>query len=372
MDSSPIYVTQPTLPDRELFFESVSRIWASKYLTNNGAYHQQFEEKLGDFLGVKYVSLFNNGTQGLLTALQALNIRGEVITTPYSFVATANSIIWNQSTPVFCDVDPINGNIEVSKIEALITDKTTAILPVHVYGHPVDVKAIELIANKHNLKVIYDAAHAFGVEIEGESVLNYGDLSILSFHATKVFNTIEGGAVISHTAVMKERVDQLKNFGITDEVTVKSAGANGKMNEVIAAYGLLQLEVIRENIGKRRLIALFYSNTLKCIRGIRLLAEGCGVNYNFAYYPIFIDEIVLGKSRDEVYEKLKEFNIFTRRYFYPLISNFEIYTGLFTAAKVNLPVANELAKQVLCLPMYSDMKTTDLKRIVEALKKIVD
>jgi len=368
----PIYVTQPSLPDKELFFDSISKIWSNKFLTNNGDFHQQFEKRLAAYLGVKYISVFNNGTQGLLTALQALDIRGEVVTTPYSFVATANSIIWNQCQPVFCDVDPIFGNIDALKLESLITDKTTAIMPVHVYGNPADVLQIEEIANKHNLKVIYDAAHAFGVKVNGNSVLNFGDLSVLSFHATKVFNTIEGGAIVSHSAEMKERIDQLKNFGITDEVTVESPGVNGKMNEVIAAYGLLQLDAIDLMIKRRSNVAKIYDEFLSTVDGVRVLKQDNNVNYNFAYYPIFIDERIVGKSRDEVYEELKTYQVFTRRYFYPLISNFDIYSSLPTASITNLTVANELADQVLCLPMYSDMTSSDINRVLKAFKKIID
>lgn len=365
-----IFVTQPSLPNLDDYTLLLKQIWDSKIITNNGAFHQQFEHDLAKHLGVKYVSVFNNGTIALLTALQALEIKGEVITTPYSFIATANSLVWNNLTPVFCDVNPINGNLDANKIEPLITPNTSAILPVHVYGNPVDVKHIEQIANKHHLKVIYDAAHAFGVEINNNSVLNYGDLSILSFHATKAFNSVEGGAIISHTPKMKQKIDQLKNFGITSDVTVVSPGINGKMNELIAAYGILQLKEIEKQIEKRKKVADYYTKKLKNIKGIRILTELPFVKQNYSYYPIFIDNSIFPITRDELHYKLREHNIYTRRYFYPLISNFPIYQHIFSSSHDNLPKANILSNQVLCLPIYSDLNFSIIDYIVDFINSI--
>lgn len=362
MNIEKIFVTQPSLPPLEDFVDSLKVIWESKELTNNGPFHQEFEKQLAIYLGVKYISVFSNGTLALMTALQALNIKGEVITTPYTFVATPNSLIWNNITPVFCDIDPIYGNIDADKIEALITPGTTAIMPVHVYGNPCDVEKIENIAKKHNLKVVYDAAHAFGVKKNEDSILNFGDLSILSFHATKTFNTIEGGAIISHDAETKTRIDNLKNFGIVDEVTVVEPGINAKMNELQCAFGLLQLKEIEANISKRKQITLHYRRLLKEVKGIRFLDDVSDVKHNYSYFPIFIDEYY-PISRDDLYEKLKENNIYARRYFYPLVSTFKPYNTYRSSDLGNLHYALKLSDQVLCLPIFSDLKEDKVKFI---------
>lgn len=356
----PILVTQPSLPNLDEFHASLKEIWNSKWITNNGTFHQQFEIELAKHLGVKYISIFNNGTIALLTALQALEIKGEVITTPYSFVATANSIMWNNLTPVFCDVDPIYGNLDAAKIENLITPDTTAIMPVHVYGTPCDVVAIQQIADKHQLKVIYDAAHAFGVEINNNSILNYGDLSVLSFHATKAFNTVEGGAIISHDAATKEKIDQLKNFGITGETTVVAPGINGKVNELTAAYGLLQLKTIDNDIDKCKTITAYYKKQLAGIEGLQCMPDVKNTKLNYSYFPIFIDEAKFGMNRDELYQKLKENNIFGRRYFYPLITDFPTYQFFDSEALSN---AKEIANQVICLPIYATLTQDEVNYI---------
>ncbi len=361
-----IYVTQPSLPPLSEFVESLQKIWDSKVLTNGGAFHQELERALCDYLGVKYISLFNNGTIALLTALQALNIKGEVITTPYSFVATTHSLLWNGLTPVFVDIDPETLNLDPKKIEAAITEKTTAIMPVHCYGRPCDVDAIGKLARDRGLKVIYDAAHAFGVRIGDESLLNFGDLSVLSFHATKVFNTFEGGAIVCDTLEMKQRIDHLKNFGFTDEVTVVEAGINGKMSEVNAALGLLQLKNMDQVLANRQLVANSYRDALSGIQGIRLPTLDNEVTSNNSYYPIFIKE-GFAVSRDGLYEKLKAQNIFSRRYFYPLISEFPMYKNLPSAARENLRIATDISSQVLCLPIYPSLTTLDQKKIIDAI-----
>lgn len=359
-----IYVTRPSLPDLSEFTKYLEEIWERKWLTNNGVFHQELEKKLADYLGVPYLSLFSNGTLALMTAMQALGIKGEVITTPFSFVATTHAMLWNNISPVFCDVDPVFGNIDPSKIEALISDKTSAIVPVHVYGNPVEVEQIQEIADKHGLKVIYDAAHAFGVTKNGGSILNYGDLSILSFHATKVFNTIEGGAIVCQDEQTKLKIDQLKNFGFVNETTVVEAGINAKMNELQAAFGLLQLESIAIEIGKRKKVAEAYRDLLKGVRGIRLFEDIPGVEHNYSYFTIFVDQDY-PLTRDELYEKLKMQNIFGRRYFYPLISDFSMYKDLPSNNVNNLKEAIKIAEQVICLPMYSDL--IDVQRITDVI-----
>lgn len=363
-----ITVTSPLLPNLKEFEKLLEDIWQRKWLTNNGYYHQELEKALAEYLGVKYLSLFTNGTLPLITALQAMHITGEVITTPYSFVATTHSIWWNDIKPVFVDVEEETGNIDPEKIEAAITPKTTAIMPVHVYGTPCNTKRIQEIADKYGLKVIYDAAHAFGVNVDGKSILEEGDISTLSFHATKVYNTIEGGALICHDEATKKRIDYLKNFGFADEVTVVAPGINSKMDEVRAAYGLLNLKQVDLAIEKRTHVADLYKQELKKIEGIRFLKDVKGVRHNYSYFPIFIDKEKYGISRDELYTKLKEKNILARRYFYPLISNFATYKGLESAKEENLPVANKLADQVLCLPMYADLQYADIQRIIEYIK----
>lgn len=363
-----ITVTQPCLPPLEEFIPYLQKIWDNKWLTNNGPLHQQLETELASYLGVNYISLFSNGTLALITALQALNIHdGEVITTPFSFVATTHSLWWNKITPVFVDIEPEYFNLDPAKIEAAITPLTTAIMPVHVYGNPCRMDEIKEIADRHGLKVIYDAAHAFGVKKDGVSVLNYGDLSILSFHATKVFSTIEGGAIICHTEEMKHHIDNLKNFGFRGELVVEEPGINAKLNEVQAAYGLLQLKYIDGFFVKRKAITELYRELLKDIKGIRFLRDMKGVTHGYSYFPILIEADAFGKSRDEVYELLKLNNIFTRRYFYPLISTFEPYKDLPSAAYENLTVATQAAEQVLCLPIYVELRQEEVKAIVKVI-----
>lgn len=362
-----ILVTQPILPPLDEFVESLEDIWKSKWLTNNGKYHQAFEKALAEYLGVKYVSLFTNGTLALISALQVLRITGEVITTPYSFVATTHALHWNGIKPVFADIDPVTLNLDPQKIEAAITPNTTAIMPVHVYGNPCDVEAIKEIADVYGLKVIYDAAHAFNVNINGNSVLNFGDMSILSFHATKVFNTIEGGAIICNDEATKKRIDYLKNFGFAGETKVIAPGINAKMNELQAAYGLLQLRHIDEAIERRKNISNLYRSRLKDVEGISFLSDMENVKHNYAYFPIFVDNNEYGNSRDALYEELKKHKIFGRRYFYPLISQFPTYSGLPSARAVNLPIAEYVTKRVICLPIYPDLSIDEVMNICEII-----
>lgn len=359
-----ITVTSPLLPDLKEFEKMLEDIWQRKWLTNNGHYHQEFEKAISNYLGVPYLSLFTNGTLPLITALQAMRITGEVITTPYSFVATTHSLWWNNIKPVFVDVDEETGNIDPEKIEAAITPKTTAIMPVHVYGTPCNITRIQEIADIYGLKIIYDAAHAFGVSINGKSILEAGDMSTLSFHATKVFNTVEGGALICRDEATKRRIDYLKNFGFADEVTVVAPGINSKMDELRAAYGLLNLKQVDNAIEKRKHIANLYRDSLKNINGIRFLSDIEGVRHNYSYFPIFISEKEYGITRDDLYNKLKQNNILARRYFYPLISNFPVYRGLESSKPSNLPIATKLANQVLCLPIYADLSDEDVERII--------
>lgn len=366
--NKPIYVTQPALPPLEEFTELLKQIWDNKILTNNGPFHQRFEKELAEYLGVKYISVFSNGTLALMTALQALRITGEVITTPFSFVATTHSLWWNNIKPVFADIDPYTFNLDPEKVEAAITPLTTAIMPVHVYGNPCNLEALQKIADTYGLKLIYDAAHAFGVKVNGNSVLNFGDLSILSFHATKVFNTIEGGAIICQDEKTKKRIDFLKNFGFADEVTVIEPGINAKMNEVQAAYGLLQLKKVDECIIKRKTIADTYREQLKLVDGVTCFEDIKDVRHAYSYFPILVDKEEFGKTRDELYDALKTNNIFGRRYFYPLISQFPTYRGLQSAKPDNLPVATKVAEQVICLPIYPDLDLTEVKRIAAIIK----
>jgi dTDP-4-amino-4,6-dideoxygalactose transaminase len=364
----PVFVTQPSLPPLEEFTGLLKQIWETKILTNNGPFHQQFEQELADYLGVKHLSLFSNGTLALITALQALRITGEVITTPYSFVATTHSLWWNNIKPVFADIEPGYFNLDPEKVEAAITPQTTAIMPVHVYGNPCKMERFQQIADTYGLKLIYDAAHAFGVKINGNSVLNYGDLSILSFHATKVFNTIEGGAIICPDEKTKKRIDYLKNFGFADETTVIEPGINAKMNELQSAFGLLQLKYVDEYIAKRRKIATNYREQLKGINGISYLEDMVGVHHAYSYFPILVEKEYYGHTRDELYEKLKNHNIFGRRYFYPLISQFPTYRGLPSSKPENLPIATNVAKQVICLPLYPSLEMKEVKTIIDIIK----
>ncbi len=364
-----ITVTSPLLPDLEEFHDMLREIWASKWITNNGSFHKQLEKELAAYLKVPYISLFTNGTLPLITALQALRITGEVITTPYSFVATTHSLWWNGIKPVFVDVDPATCNLDPSKIEAAITPKTTAIMPVHCYGKPCDTKAIQEIADKYGLKVIYDAAHAFGVEVNGESVLNAGDMSTLSFHATKVYNTIEGGAMVMQDEVTKKRIDYLKNFGFANETTVVAPGINSKMDEMRSAYGLLNLRQVDAAIAARQKVANAYREALRDVDGISFFNDMPGVRHNYSYFPIFIDAERFGKTRDALYQEMKEANVLGRRYFYPLISEFSTYKGLPSATRENLPVAYRLADTVLCLPMHHDLSDADIERVLKFFRK---
>lgn len=358
-----IYVTQPHLAPLEEFIPYLQQIWDSKVLTNGGPFHQQFEAALCKYLGVRHLALFTNGTLALLTALQALRVTGEVITTPYSFVATAHSLVWNGIKPVFVDVDPGTLNLDPAKIEAAITPQTTAIMPVHCYGKPCDVEAIQKIADNYNLKVIYDAAHAFGVQTDAGSVLEHGDLAVLSFHATKVFNTFEGGAIICQDAKTKQRIDHLKNFGFVDETTVVASGINGKMSEINAAFGLLQLQHIDEALARRAQIDATYRERLRDVPGIRCLPKTGEKVANHSYFPILVrPEYPI--SRDALYQKFRDHDIYARRYFYPLISDFPIYRGLPSARRENLPVAHAAAQQVLCLPIFPALTDNMLDRIV--------
>ena len=376
--NNTITVTSPLLPNLEELNGLMQDIWNRKWITNMGTFHQELEQALSQYLGVEYLSLFTNGTLPLITALQALNIReGEVITSPYSFVATSHAIWWNHLTPVFVDVEPATGNIDPNKIEAAITDKTVAILPVHCYGCPCDVERIDAIAKKHNLKVIYDAAHAFGVRVSARegaiSVLNFGDISTISFHATKVYNTIEGGALVCHNAEMKRLIDQLKNFGFEDETVVLAPGINSKMDEVRSAYGLLNLQQVDDAIAARKRVAQRYTAAIKSIKGINLfpyiesLGAEQGFEWNCAYYPILIDEAEYGMTRDELYEKMKAANVYGRRYFYPLITAFDPYRDYPSASPNNLPVATKIANQVICLPMHHTLSEEDVERVIKCI-----
>ena len=364
-----ITVTSPLLPNLDEFNEMLKEIWASKWITNNGQFHKQLEKALADYLKVPYISLFTNGTLPLLTALQALRITGEVITTPYSFVATTHSIWWNGCKPVFVDIEEETCGIDPDKIEAAITPKTTAIMPVHCYGKPVKMKKIQEIADKYGLKVIYDAAHAFGVEVDGESVLNAGDMSTLSFHATKVYNTLEGGALVCHDEQTKKRIDYLKNFGFAGETEVVAPGINSKVDEVRSAYGLLNLKQVDQAIANRQKVAQKYREALRNVPGIRFFEDMPGVRHNYSYFPIFINAEEYGTTRDELYFKMKEQNVLGRRYFYPLISTFSTYRGLPSAAPDNLPVATKIANEVICLPMHHELTEMDLDRIIKLIKK---
>lgn len=366
-NEKPLYVTQPFLPPLAEFVTYLEQIWESKILTNGGPLHQRLEEELCRYLGVEQISLFTNGTIALITALQSLRITGEVITTPYSFVATAHSLLWNGIKPVFVDIDPHTLNLDPARIEAAITPQTTAILPVHCYGQPCDVEAIQRIADNYNLKVIYDAAHTFGVQHQGKSVLRHGDLSILSFHATKVFNTFEGGAIVSPDARTKLRIDQLKNFGFVDETVVVAPGINGKMSEVNAAMGLLQLSHISDALEQRHKVDASYRTALKGVKGIRCVERTGATSDNFAYFPIMV-EGDYGMTRDALYQKFRERNIYARRYFFPLISEFPMYRGLPSAHRENLPVATKMASQVLCLPIFPTMSVDEQRRVIEVIK----
>ena len=363
-----ITVTEPLLPPLEEFVPYLQKIWESKWITNNGSFHKELEQALCDYLGVEYLSLFTNGTLPLIVAFQALGItEGEVITTPFSFVATTSSICWNKLTPVFVDVDPATGNIDPAKIEEAITPRTVAIMPVHVYGTPCDTKRIADIAERHNLKVVYDAAHAFGVKQDGKSILKEGDMATLSFHATKAYTTIEGGALICHSREMKEHVDRLRNFGFANETEVIAAGMNSKMDEVRSAYGLLSLNYVDNAIASRKKATSAYREALKDVEGISFLDDMDGVHHNYSYFPIFVDKDRYGISRDELYAKLKDADILARRYFYPLISDFAPFKDLPSSAWENLPNAHKLAESVVCLPMHHELGEEDIQRVLDVI-----
>lgn len=363
MNNKQITVTSPLLPNLDEFNEMLQDIWSCKWITNNGKYHKELERALCEYLDVPYISLFTNGTLPLITALQAMRITGEVITTPYSFVATTHSLWWNGIKPVFVDIDPATGNLDPEKIESAITPRTTAIMPVHVYGKPCNVERIQEIADKYGLKVIYDAAHAFGVKVNGESILKAGDMSTLSFHATKVYNTIEGGALVMHDEHTKKRIDYLKNFGFAGETEVVAPGINSKMDEVRAAYGLLNLRQVDACIEARRQVAIRYREVLRDVPGISFFDDMPGVRHNYSYFPIFVNAEEYGMTRDELYFKLKEHNILGRRYFYPLISAFSTYSGLESAKPENLPNAHRMADEVICLPMHHELSEEELDRV---------
>ena len=367
MDKNTITVTSPLLPDLDEFHGLLEKIWDSKWITNNGSFHKKLEAALAEYLKVPYVSLFTNGTLPLITALQALHITGEVITTPYSFVATTHALWWNGIKPVFVDIELATGCIDPEKIEAAISPRTTAIMPVHVYGKPCNTKAIQEIADKYGLKVIYDAAHAFGVEVNGESVLNAGDMSTLSFHATKVYNTVEGGAMVMHDEATKKRIDYLKNFGFAGETEVVAPGINSKMDEIRAAYGLLNLRQVDAAIEARHKVAIRYREALKDVEGISFWNDLPGVRHNYSYFPIFVDAARYGMTRDELYFKMKECGVLGRRYFYPLISTFSTYRGLESAAPSNLPVATKMADEVICLPMHHALSEEDIERVIDLI-----
>ena len=367
MSNNQITVTSPLLPDLDELNEMLKEIWSSKWITNNGLFHQKLEHALAQYLKVPYISLFTNGTLPLLTALQALRITGEVITTPYSFVATTHSIWWNGCRPVFVDIEEETCGIDPNKIEAAITPKTTAIMPVHCYGKPVKMRQIQAIADKYGLKVIYDAAHAFGVELNGKSVLTSGDMSTLSFHATKVYNTLEGGALVMHDENTKQRIDYLKNFGFAGETEVVAPGINSKVDEVRAAYGLLNLRQVDEAIEKRRQVAIRYREALRDVPGISFFDDMPDVRHNYSYFPIFVNAEEYGKTRDQLYFEMQSQNVLGRRYFYPLISTFSTYRGLPSATPENLPVAMKIAAEVICLPMHHLLSNEDINRVIEII-----
>ena len=367
MDNKTITVTSPLLPNLDEFHELLQQIWDKKWITNNGSFHKQLEAELAEYLKVPYISLFTNGTLPLITALQALRITGEVITTPYSFVATTHALWWNGVKPVFVDIEPDSGNLDPNKIEAAITPRTTAIMPVHVYGRPCKVKEIQDIADKYGLKVIYDAAHAFGVEVNGESILNAGDMSTLSFHATKVYNTIEGGAMVMHDEKTKKRIDYLKNFGFAGETEVVAPGINSKMDEMRSAYGLLNLKQVDAAIEARHQVAIRYREAFKDVEGISYWDDMPGVKHNYSYFPIFVDAKTYGMTRDELYFKMKDQGVLSRRYFYPLICEFSTYRGLESSTRENLPNAYKMADEVICLPMHHVLTDKDIDRVLNSV-----
>lgn len=366
--NSKTFVTRPTLPQLEEFMPYLKKIWDNGVLTNGGEFHQQLEKELSDYLGVPFISLFNNGTIALLTAIKALNLTGEVITTPYSFVATSHSIAWNNLSPVFADISSTSVNLDPLAVEKAINSKTSAIMPVHCYGVPCDVERFEWLSKKYKLKIIYDAAHAFGVKDEGGSILRYGDLSVLSFHATKVFNTFEGGAIVSGSLEMKKRIDSLKNFGYEDELNIPQIGINGKLSEVNAAFGLLQLKYVGEAIQKRSKVDQYYRDLLAEVAGISFLGQTENATSNYSYFPILVGD-GFKLTRDELTLRLQKEDIYPRRYFYPLISDFKCYSHLPSSVASNLPNSKRVAGGVLCLPIYSDLSLKTVERIVSIIKE---
>ncbi|MBN2450477.1 MAG: DegT/DnrJ/EryC1/StrS family aminotransferase, partial [Lentisphaeria bacterium] len=358
-----VTVTRPSLPPLEEYVKLLADIWDRRWLTNKGHYHDLFEAALAEYLGVPYLSLFCNGTMALEVGLQALRVTGEVITTPYSFVATTHAIYWNRCRPVFCDIEAETCTLDPDRVESLITPRTTAILPVHVYGNPCRTGALQHIAETHGLRLFYDAAHAFGVHVDGVPIVRFGDLSMLSFHATKVFQTAEGGALVTDDPKLKQRIDFLKNFGFADEVTVVGPGTNGKMNELQAALGLLQLRHVGEEVARRRAVAELYRRRLEGVPGVRLMPEPMGVTRNHGYFPIFIEQSAYGMDRDALYGRLKEAGIHGRRYFYPLISEFPTYRNCAGARPDSLPVASRMAREVLCLPIYGELSLAAAEQV---------
>lgn len=369
--TEPVYIARPRMPSLGDYEDYLEQIWATRWLTNDGQFHIEFEKRLKEYLGVEHLNLFVNGTVALLVALHALRINsGEVITTPFTFPATAHVLYWNRTQPVFCDIDEKTFNIDPSKIERLIRPDTKAILAVHVYGTPCDVEAIETIAQKHGLHVIYDAAHAFGVRIADKSILEYGDMCALSFHATKLFTTVEGGALVTRSEVERKRIQFLRNFGIADEETVIGPGINGKMNEFQACFGLLQLDMVDQEIEERRQLVGLYRQRLSKIPGIFFLADIPKVRHNYAYFPILVDEKIYGLNRDDLCGVLRRCNIISRKYFYPLCSDYSCYSALPSARPANLPVAQRVASQVLCLPLYGNLDSAVVETICDIIAKI--
>ena len=369
--SETIFVTRPVLPKIEEVTEKLKDIWSAKWLTNNGPQHSMLERELENFLKVPYLSLFNNGTIALIVACQSLRLSGDVITTPFTFAATAHVLSWNNIQPIFCDIDAETMNIDAEKIESMITPRTTAILPVHVFGTPCDVEKIQEVADRYGLKVIYDAAHAFGVEIGGKGIGDFGDISMFSFHATKLYHTVEGGALVHGDKNLKARIDLLKNFGIKNEDEVVMPGINGKLNEVSSAIGRIMLNYVETERQKRIALHKVYNSELADVEGIKLMPKVADdVKLNYQYYVIRIDKKLFGRSRDEVYDEFKKYNVYTRKYFHPLCSEFTCYRQLNSAQKENLPVANEIADQVLSMPMYGELSADDVKKICDILKSM--
>lgn len=368
--AEPIYVTRPLLPPLEALQARLAEIWEARWLTNDGPQHVRLTQAVSDYLSVPHVSLFNNGTIALLAAARALGMRGEVITTPFTFPATPHAISWSGATPVFCDIDPVMMTLDPARVEELITPRTTGILAVHVYGLPCDVAALQAIANRRGLRLVYDAAHAFGVTVNGVGIGNFGDASMFSFHATKLFHTAEGGALTTTRIDSKTQFDHLKNFGILNQEEVELVGINGKMNELQAALGLSVLECVADELARRRAIIARYRERLADIDGVSLMPEPEGVENSCQYFVVRIDRRRFGRSRDDLFERLKSYNVFARKYFYPLCTDYACYRDLPSAAAGHLPVAHEVVEQVLCLPLYGTLALSDVDRICEIVLEI--